>query len=261
MANPFPGVDPYIESEGRWPDFHARFLTYLCDALLDRLPARYEASIDEQFRLVEVPDEVQVVEPDVAVLLAGEPTGGRGVGGGEAALAVLEPVTLPVTMRLPHRKERRIEVRRLPERSLVAVVEVLSPTNKGRHLDDYAAKRLAVLEQDVHLVELDLLRAGHRPPMDAPLPPGDYFAFVARAGRRPDCDVYAWSVRRVLPPIPIPLRAPDPDVTLDLAAVYDTAHRNGRYSRRIAYGEPLTPPLAPEDRGWAEGIGGEAARG
>jgi hypothetical protein len=90
-----------------------------------------------------------------------------------------------------------------------------------------------------------LLLAGRRPPMAAPLPPGDYYAFVARAGRRPDCDVYAWSIRRALPAIPIPLRPPDPDVLLDLAAVYATAHENGRNARRLDYAAPWPSPSPP----------------
>ena len=104
----------------------------------------------------------------------------------------------------------------------------------------------------VHLIELDLLLAGPRLPMAGPLPPGDCYAFVARAGLRPNCDVYAWSIRRGLPLIPIPLRRPDPDLMLDLAAVYATAHERGRYGRRLDYAKPLGLPLADADRSWVE---------
>lgn len=253
MDDPFPGVDPYIESQNYWPDFHARFITSGCDALADRLPEHYEARIDEQFRLVEAPGPPRAIEPDVAVLRAGPASADRREA--EAGVAVLEPVTIPIPMTLrPRRKERRIEVRRLPERSLVAVIEVLSPTNEAQGFDEYLAKRLAVHGQDVHLIELDLLLSGHRLPMMEPLPPGDFYAFVARADRRPDCDVYAWSIRRALPPIPVPLRAPDPDVTLDLAAVYATAHARGRYARSLDYSAPLPLPRAPDDRAWAESL-------
>ncbi|PYS38214.1 MAG: hypothetical protein DMG14_18520, partial [Acidobacteria bacterium] len=41
MASPFPGVDPYIEAQGFWPDFHASFITYLRDVLMEKLPANY----------------------------------------------------------------------------------------------------------------------------------------------------------------------------------------------------------------------------
>jgi hypothetical protein len=262
MANPFPGVDPYIESQGRWPDFHASFLTYLRDALLDRLPGHYEARIDEQFRLVEVPVSSRPIEPDVAILRFERPEAGRSAAEAEAGVAVLEPVTIPLPeiVRVEH-TERRIEILRLPERSLVTVIEVLSPTNKAQGREDYLRKRVAIHEQEIHLVELDLLLAGQRLPMSEPLPPGDFYALVARADRRPDCDVYAWPIRRALPnALPIPLRAPDPDVPLDLAAVYATAHEKGRYARSLDYAAPLALPLAPEPRAWAESLAREAAR-
>ena len=89
--------------------------------------------------------------------------------------------------------------------------------------------------------------------MRQPLPPGDYYAVIARAERRPDCDVFAWTVRDPLPTIPIPLKAPDPDIRLPLLAdVIALAYQRGRYARSIDYRVPLTLPIKPEDRVWAE---------
>ena len=28
MPSPFPGIDPYLESQGYWPDFHVSFIPY-----------------------------------------------------------------------------------------------------------------------------------------------------------------------------------------------------------------------------------------
>ncbi len=76
--------------------------------------------------------------------------------------------------------------------------------------------------------------------------------FVSRAGRRPNSDVFAWSIRRPLPIIPIPLLDPDPDVHLDLAAVFAQTYDDAPYGDSIDYSAPLEVPLAPEDRAWAE---------
>jgi hypothetical protein len=38
----------------------------------------------------------------------------------------------------------------------------------------------------------------------------------------------------------VPLKAPDPDIMLDLAAVYKAAYDRGRYAKSIDYGKPLT---------------------
>ena len=56
MRSPFPGMDPYLEDQGRWPDFHAGTITYCCDALNDCLPDDYVAQMGEEVRVDEVRD-------------------------------------------------------------------------------------------------------------------------------------------------------------------------------------------------------------
>ncbi len=46
-----------------------------------------------------------------------------------------------------------------------------------------------------------------------------------------------------LPLLPVPLRAPDADVDVNLASVYRTAFSRGRYARSIDYGKGLDLPL------------------
>jgi hypothetical protein len=142
----------------------------------------------------------------------------------------------------------------------VTVIEILSPTNKtGLGRGQYLQKRRELLDQPVHLVEIDLLLGGRRLPMGGPLPAGDYHAFVSRAEKRESSDVYAWSVRRTLPAIPIPLTAPDQDLSMDLAAVVARAYDQGRYQRLIQYGKPLDLPLSNEDQSWLRGLFSPAA--
>jgi hypothetical protein len=72
-------------------------------------------------------------------------------------------------------REPYIEIYSLPDREVIAVVEILSPTNNsGRGRVEYLDKRDEVLRAPVHLVEIDLLLAGSRVPLGAALPPGDY---------------------------------------------------------------------------------------
>lgn len=257
MPSPFPGVDPYIENLGILRDFHGTFLTFLRAALVQRLPPNYAALLDEEFRIFEEdhPERrPRSYRPDVAVARTG-PAVVEGRGG----VAVAEPVTVPLPEPVPEEERPLwIEIRRVPDRELVTILELLSPTNKDGHgRREYIAKRNALLERDIHLVELDLLLSGPRLPMGAALPRGDFYAFVARADRRPECEVYAWMLRQPLPTIAIPLRAPDPDVPLDLAAAYATAYDAGGYNRLPLYDRPLELPLAVADRAWAA----ERARG
>ena len=84
--------------------------------------------------------------------------------------------------------------------------------------------------------------------------PGAYYAIVARGVRLPWAEVYRWTVRDGLPPIPIPLREPDPDVGIDLAALVNRVYNLGRYARTLRYGPPLpeTMALTQDDRTWVE---------
>ncbi len=230
MPSPFPGMDPYIEASESWEDFHVSFLTYIRDSLRREIGLGYSVRIENRAVLEAWPEEA-----DEPVLL-----GEFGPG----------PITIDnVTPRLE--KESYVVVRRQSDQKLVTVIELCSPTTKmpiGRV--QYSLNRASLLRQDVHLVEIDLLIRGKRLTMKAPLPPGDYYAFVSRAERRPTGEVCAWSLRNRLPTIPIPLLEPDPDFRLDLAALFAEAYERGSYHRELKYtGEPPAF-LRPADRDW-----------
>jgi hypothetical protein len=247
MPSPFPGMDPYLEDPAFWSDFHRRFITCLGDAILDHLPDAYDARIDEMVRVV-APDEKAVrYYPDVAV--TGGPTEGTT---GATATIDLEPI---VMTELEEVRDVWLEVLRRPDRKLVTVIEVLSPSNKvGAGLQDYTARRNEFLHQDVNFVEINLLVGGQRPRIASVWQPSDYYALIARGAQHPQAGVVRWNVRDRLPPIPIPLLAPDADVSLDLQPIFTSAYDRGRYSRFLGYAAPLLASLAPADRTWAAEI-------
>lgn len=251
MPSPFPGMDPYLEVPAFWEDFHDGFITYWRDAINDRLPEGYEARINERVTVVdEGADHAKVIVPDVAVLGATSRVPAPQPGGG--AVATLEPITLPLVF-VEEVRTTYIEIRRIEDRRVVTILELLSPSNKsGNDRQIYLTKRNTLLREEIHLFELDLLLGGQRVPLEGRLPPGDYYAFLSRADRRFDCDVYAWSLRRPLPILPIPLQVPDPDLMLDFQELFTTAYDRGRYARSLAY-DRVPPPLqAHAERAWAE---------
>jgi hypothetical protein len=253
MPRLFPGVDPYIESQGRWPDFHVSLLLYLRDSLSARMPQNYIAQMEEHVYMVEAfSDDERFVRPDIAIA-RDDSSEGRGSSGG-AATAILEPVAVELaTEMVEDERATWLEIRRLPDMRLVTVIELLSPSNKtGIGRDRYLAKRLSFIASPIHLVELDLLSGGERLPMRKALPKGDYYALVSRAEKRPMSDVYAWSVRDKLPTIPIPLLSPDPDVLIDLAPLYDLSYQNGRYGHVLKYDQPPDVPLDDAAKGWVK---------
>lgn len=251
MGSPFPGMDPYLEHPAWWQDFHLDFIGSLRAHLNARLPMDYSARAHESVRLVEVPPEgrTRAVFPDVALVRDPDPAAAAASTSGTAVVATLEPVTLPLPQ-FEEVHEHWVEITKLPDRELVGVIEVLSPWSKtGRGHGDYLAKRADLLRQDVHLIELDLLLGGERLPMGLPLLAGDYYALVSHAQRRPNSQVYAWRLRDPLPKIPVPLRAPDPDVLLDLADVFRTTYERGAYERDV-YRLPPVPAIRQEDLPW-----------
>src|ERR1700679_530648 len=106
MPSPFPGIDPYLESQGLWPDLHAEFIVTLRRAINRQLPASYVARIDERMSVVEMANEVKKVHPDVAVVRRSQ---AQVQAGSSQATLTLEPVTIPLKF-LEEYREAYIEI-------------------------------------------------------------------------------------------------------------------------------------------------------
>jgi Protein of unknown function (DUF4058) len=145
------------------------------------------------------------------------------------------------------------------EMKLVALIEIVSPTNKaaGPGRVSYRAKQEETLARECHLIEIDLLRKG-RHVVCVPewrlefLKPFDFLCCVNRWPLRSRYEVYPRKLRERLPRLIIPLADEDPDVTLDLQSALEQVYVEGRYGRRIRYDQPCVPPLSSEDQTWAD---------
>jgi len=252
-------MDPYLEDPAFWADFHKRFLNYWCEAVAAALPDNYDARLDETVNLVQLsPEVIKSIYPDVAD--SREPRRTKRGHSKSSGTLLLELVHIPHEF-LEEVRQTRIEILHRPERTLVAVLEMLSPFNKsGEGFDQYRAKRKAVLLQKLHLVELDLLVGGKRLPLSQPLPCADYYALISRAEDRPNCAVYHWGLRDPLPAIPIPLRAPDADILIDLGKVFRDTYERGRYARVLYYTQPPAVRLSRKDAQWATGVASKKTR-
>ena len=67
VPSPFPGMDPYIEAQANWPDFHGSVMTYLRDQLASTLPEDYVARMEQQVRLESPDEDPEIFRPDVLV--------------------------------------------------------------------------------------------------------------------------------------------------------------------------------------------------
>src|SRR5438067_2352534 len=208
--SPFPGMDPFLESH--WRDVHSRLVAYGADALAEVLPDDLIARMEERVAIESEEDLRRLVAPDVRVFEAAPQTvaphvGPRSAGASSVAVpVVLTAVVEPLT-------ERFIQIIEAESGKLITVVEFLSPTNKrrGEGMRDYRAKRQQLLDSGVNVVEADLVRQGDwlglLMPFVAPAKHHTaYRAFVRRAAKAGEVELYPVTLRQRLPAIPIPLR-------------------------------------------------------
>lgn len=254
MELPFPGMDPYLEQPGLWPDLHTGLITAIRDSLQTQLNSNYVAVITPYVTLesIEIAPTRQAFIPDIGVLREGSAD-----EGGAAVAIAPAPLTLPVQIDIPTRYAR-IEIRSVLQQTLITSIELLSPANKrpgADGADAYEKKRQELFASGVHLLEIDLLRGGVRPRLARPLPPAAYCVFLSRSYRRPLVEVWPIALRAPLPVVPVPLRYPDPDVALDLGALLRQVYRNARYERMADYrAAPPPPELSAEDAAWLDGL-------
>lgn len=249
MPSPLPGMDPFLEKQ-EWEDFHSTFNTVVRERLSPRVGPDYLVRVEQRVYVEHAYGDDQLRRADVAIVSSDVPTTSTASQPrtGTSTTPVEGLVAMPAEIH-----ETYLVIRDRTTREVVTVIETLSPGNKrvgatGRQ--EYLAKREEVLRSPSHLVELDLLRGGARLPMVRPLPPGDYFAIVSRAGRRPRADIYPWTLRDPLPTISIPLGPDDPEVPLDLQEVFTTVYDRARYGLSLQYTDSLDPPLTEEEREW-----------
>jgi hypothetical protein len=247
MPSPFPGMDPYLEGS-LWTTVHTTLAVEIARQLNHRLPARYIALTTRRF-VMEMPEESEIVVgevyPDVALIRSRANDEGRSAAG--TITAPLRMTTLIQTP-IPH---ITVEIRDTENRQLVTVIEVLSPTNKrGDGYDEYREKRDRILRSTAHLIEIDLLRKGHRVPMLEKLPSAPYFVFVIRHEQRLATDVWPLTLEQPLPEIPVPLLPGDDDVQLDLQEALTRVYDENRLRLMINYSNPPEIPLSPEQNAW-----------
>jgi hypothetical protein len=246
MASPFPGMDPYLEEPAEWGGFHAQFIVALSNHLADLVSPTFIVRIEERVYIT-TPENRDVIVPDIFVIRGPAEHQPDPSLGTVTAPTIIEPLPDPVL------RYRSIEIRDRLSRELVTLIEVLSPINKaaGTHgRSDLVEKRRTLMASNIHWIELDLLRAGERPPELANK--SDYYALLKRGEREAAYEVWFIDLRDRLPTIAVPLRPPFADVPLDLQAVFDTVYSRAHYADSVDYTRrPPSPLLAPADATWA----------
>jgi hypothetical protein len=268
MPSPFPGMDPYLEAPDIWPDFHEALAGEIRAELNFLLPHPYYARLEvrPEVGIVDDAGMMRRIVPDVAVvrtLRADAATSDTAILT-ERRDQVSESVEVIVGSE-PLRHQF-VELRDASRgHRLVTLIEIVSPSNKRAGVDRraYLRKQREVLESDASLIEIDLLRSGERLLPNADLeaylsslePQPAYLVLVNRAWRRSGVEMayqlFAMSLREVLPCISVPLREGEDEVSLDLQWLFNQAYDRGPYRRgAVDYQREPEPPLDPDDTEW-----------
>lgn len=253
MPSPFPGMDPYIEDAEVWGDFHSDLAAEIRANLNKQLQPRYIARIIPRvtYELVEIAER-RNVRPDVGVWQRQPPSGGMATTITSMPTASVES---SIEMEMPFRLSS-VEIREVNTFQLVTAIEILSPVNKRPGQDayeEYQRKRRELLRSQAHLLEIDLLRVGTRPPLQQPVPPAPYYVVLSRANKRPRVEVWPIQLWDSLPCLPVPLLEPDPDAVLDLGAMTAAVYERGAYAGFIEYQKSPPPPVFEQaDQVWID---------
>ncbi len=268
MPSPFPGMDPYLESPAIWPDFQHSFAVGLSTDLNHTLPSPYYARLGmrPELGIVDADRPGPRIVPDVAVAVDLRHHAEGGVAVMERARAGLSP-SIELSVQTGIQRHHFVEIRDPSQgHKLITLIEILSPANKrkGPDRDAYEAKQREILNSEVSLIEIDLLRRGDRvyayPDLKAMIerfqPTPTYLVLVNRSWRRGmdrlDDQVFPVGLREWLPYIPIPLKEEETEIPLDLQFVFQRVYEGGPYRRgAVDYFRPPDPPLPDSDAEWA----------
>jgi len=212
MPSPFPGMNPYLEQDDCWHDFHRRFLPHVADLIFAQVRAKYIVKLVARTSIglseVETEDLDFIEIQDLRT---------------REVITVIELLSLSDKPSGPH-----------SDQYLARRVRVLS-----------SAANLVE-------IELLRWRGPPLPPSEWPnWRECAYSVYVFRPEVLPFSEFWPLRLRDPLPVIPVPLRRPDPDAQLDLQAILHSLYDSAGYERYIYAGAP-DPPLAPEDAAWAQ---------
>jgi hypothetical protein len=157
MPSPFPGMNPYLEQDDCWQDFHQTYIKELRDQIVSQVGGAYIVKLETHIYVHELGAGTRQLAGRADVGVSRK----EHVPSTGATTAVLEA---PLKVRLPavdFESSDFIEIRDKASRSPVTVIEMLSPSNKkvGPDREQYVGKRSFLRYKQVHFVELDFLRS------------------------------------------------------------------------------------------------------
>jgi hypothetical protein len=252
-------MNPYLENPDLWSEVHHRLITAMAIAISPPLRPQYRVAIEKRTYRINTEDSLLIRIPDVDILSAKQQDKKSDLLGGNTAIISLpietENKSFTVTVPLPLEiKEGYLEIREVSTGKVVTVIELLSPTNKltksGRKA--YMKKREIILGSDTNLVEIDLIRDGEKMPIINNIPNTDYRILILRSCFLPSAQLFAFTVRDVIPDVPIPLQPNEQEIKVNLQDLLLEIYEQAGFDLTLDYHNTPVPDLLPKDREWMD---------
>ena len=252
MPGPLPGMDPYLEHPAGWPGLHNRLITALADHLAPAVAPHFFVNIEERVYVTSLTGDEgrERLVPDVFVVRSPHPAATPPLG---AAELTITPATEIEELLDEEVHDLYLEIVDAELRQVVTAIEVLSPANKVRGARGYEtmrAKQKTLSQGGANILEIDLLRAGERPP--SLVGQGDYVVSLRKPGST-TLFAWFWNIRDPMPTVGVPLKLPFADVPLPLQSLFNAVYDRAFYALSINYTQPVPyPPLRLADAAWVE---------
>lgn len=226
-----------IERAGLWAYFHKDWLLQMRGLIRPQLPAQYHLFVESEAILIS-PEEKATpasVLPDASVARQESAAGPSS-----------EPLPMGVTAAVIEVEETcetfnkyRLVIRRAPDNLVVAVLEILSPSNKGLgnrfDQEKHIRKRNSLLDAGVNLLEIDALLEGSRelPTSLSDLSSYDRIAWTAshEDGRR-KLRGWGWNEADPLPVVSWSVEG-DLEVVVDFRLAFDQAREFNQWDSLV----------------------------
>jgi len=254
MSSPFPGMDPWLERPGFWPDVHDSLIMSLRRALAPLLRPKYYLAVQQRTVIAVVPPEPHPIFPDLAIVEREKSSLARDVPVATLVEPIIVEIPVPETI-----TEDYLEVVEVAGERVVTVIEILSPSNKrpGEDRQAYITKREKIFRTPMNFVEIDLLRGWSPMPFTFLQTNGHlshYRILVKRNVSVRHAFLYPFSVRDPIPVFPLPLQPGDIEPSVRLGEVLKEIYDEYGYDLRIDYHRPPEPTLSEDDAHWAKEV-------
>ena len=250
FTNPFPGMNPYLETRGLWPEVHNKIIAAIHRCLRGRLPFKYSVIMEERVAIGQNPAEeppARYARPDTTISGSGVHQEPSDYELGAGAVTVVLPETYTV-------REWFIRISEQSREDPVTVLEVLSPTNKnpGPGREQYLDKRKRILESATHFIEIDLVRVGRPMPVEGYDGDAPYRTLISRWQLRPSAELYPFGLRSSIPSFTVPLLDGDTEPEVPLGEIVKEIYSLDYYVNYMGYHDDPAGPLSDSDRKWLD---------